>query len=69
MEEIIRDNVEAYALDHQTTKEALAEGAGIARSTFYMKLAGRSPWMLGEVIALADFMGCTVLDLVTAPAQ
>lgn len=61
----IRENVEAYTHDAQVTKDTLARNIGIGRSSFYNKLAGRSPWMLGEVIALADVMGCSVQELIT----
>ena len=65
--ESIQENVERYVRDHGTTKDALIKGMGISRSSFYDKLSGKRPWMLGEVIDLAEIMGCTVNDLLTMP--
>ena len=65
--EAIQENVERYVRDHSTTKDALIKGMGISRSSFYDKLSGKRPWMLGEVIDLAEIMGCTVNDLLTMP--
>jgi len=67
--EAIRANIEQYISDHDTTKDAIASAIGISRSSLYDKLSGKRPWMLIEVIDLADFMSCTVDDLLSLPAQ
>lgn len=66
--EAIKANVDRYVDEHATTKDALAKALSISRSSLYDKLAGKRPWMLDEVISLADLMGCTVNDLLTMPA-
>lgn len=64
MEEI-KKHVDAFVKTNITTKDAVAKGIGMSRSSFYEKLAGRSPWMLDEAIALADFMGITISQLIS----
>lgn len=66
--EAISANVNRYVKENATTKDAIARDIGISRSSFYDKLAGKSPWMLDEVIELSDVMGCSVQDLITMPA-
>lgn len=66
--EAINANVNRYVKENDTTKDAVAKGIGISRSSFYDKLAGKSPWMLEEAIKLSDVMGCTVQELITMPA-
>ena len=65
--ENIKGNIEDYVKRSQTTIAALAKSIGISRSAFYDKLSGKRPWLLDEAIALADCMGCTVTELLTAP--
>lgn len=65
----IRQNINDYVDGHNTTKDALAKAIGISRSSLYDKMSGKRPWMLEEVIKLADFMGCTVQDLITSTPQ
>ena len=67
MEDAIKANVDSYVVEHETTKDALALAIGISRSSLYDKLSGKRPWMLSEVIDLANHMGCTVNDLLTMP--
>ena len=67
--EAIKANVDAWVIEHFTTKDAIARGIGISRSSLYDKLSGKRHWMLGEVIDLADHMGCTVNDLLTMPTN
>ena len=62
----IKQHINDYVDDHDTTREALAKAIGISRSSLYDKMSGKRPWMLDEVIRLADYMGCTVQDLITA---
>lgn len=64
----IKANIETYVDEHSTTKDAIADAIHISRSSLYDKLRGKRPWMLAEVIDLANFMGCTVNDLLTMPA-
>ena len=64
MEEI-KKHVDAFVKTNITTKDAVAKGIGMSRSSFYEKLAGKSPWMLDEAIALADFMGITISQLIS----
>ena len=64
----IKANVDRFVDEHATTKDALAKALDISRSSLYDKLSGKRPWMLSEVIDLANFMGCTVNDLLTMPA-
>ena len=63
----INERIKKYAKDNNTTREALANGIGISRSSLYDKINERSPWTLDEAIAMADFMGCSVQDLITEP--
>lgn len=65
----IKENINAYVDKHGTTIVELAKAVGISRSSLYDKMAGRSPWMLNDVISLADHMGCSVQDLLTSPTQ
>lgn len=64
----IRANINNYVNQKGTSIVELAKAVGISRSSLYDKMAGRSPWMLADVISLADHMGCTVQDLLTKPA-
>lgn len=61
----IKQNIEAYVSDHDTTKGALASSIGISRSSLYEKMDGKRPWLLDEIIALASVMGCKESDLWT----
>jgi DNA-binding XRE family transcriptional regulator len=63
----INERIKKYVKDNNTTREALANGIGISRSSLYDKIGEKSPWTLDEAIAMADFMGCTVQDLITEP--
>lgn len=65
----IKQHINDYVDEHDTTREALAKAIGISRSSLYDKMSGKRPWMLEEVIKLADFMGCTVQDLITSTPQ
>ena len=65
--EAISENIENYVRGHNTTKDAVAKAIHISRSSLYDKLSGKRPWLLSEVIDLANFMGCTVNDLITQP--
>lgn len=63
----INEHIKRYVKENSTTREAIANGIGISRSSLYDKINGRSHWTLDEAIAMADFMGCTVQDLITEP--
>lgn len=65
----VKENINRFVVDHSTTKDALAKAIGISRSSLYDKMNGRRPWMLVEIIDLAEFMGCTVQDLITIPER
>lgn len=64
----IKANINRYVERHGTTIVELAKAIGISRSSLYDKMAGRSPWMLSDVMSLAEHMGCSVQDLLTMPA-
>lgn len=59
----IKENVEGYIRQSDSTRGALATALGISRSSFYDKLNGKRPWMLDEAAKLAEVMGCTIDDL------
>lgn len=65
--ESIKEHINNYIKEHNVTVNAIACAIGISRSSLYDKLNGKRPWMLTEVIDLADYMGCTVNDLLVSP--
>lgn len=65
--EAIKANIDNYVDKQATTKDAVAKAIHISRSSFYDKLKGKRPWMLTEIIDLAEYMGCTVDNLLTLP--
>lgn len=64
--EIIKQNIERFVSENDTTKGALAANIGISRSSLYEKMDGKRPWLLDEIITLASVMGCEEKDIWTA---
>lgn len=67
--EAIAANIKKFVEERCITREALAKAIDISRSSLYDKMSGKRPWMLADVISLADYMGCTVNDLLTMPSE
>lgn len=59
----IKQFVDAYVRENNTTKEALAEKAGIGRTSFFSKLRGASEFSLSEGYALSRILGITTDEL------
>lgn len=59
----IREYVNDYANDHNTTRDAIAAKAEIGRSSFYAKLRGASEFTLPEAYRLSKVIGCTIDEL------
>jgi len=56
--QIIKQNIERYISESNTTRSSLANSIGISRSSLYDKMDGNRPWLLDEIMVLADVMGC-----------
>jgi len=54
--------------DHGTTELVLATQTGIPRTTLRRRLTGRSNFLLTELVAIAEFFGIAVSDLVVEVA-
>ena len=57
------ENVEMLCAKRGVSKKSLIAHLGISKSAFYAKLAGVRPWFLDEAVKIADFLGCTLGDL------
>jgi DNA-binding XRE family transcriptional regulator len=66
MESIIKQNIERFLAGADMTRAALANKLGISRSSLYDKMDGKRPWLLTEIIDLADVMGCKEYEIWTA---
>ena len=65
METIIKENIKRFVSENDTTLSAVARSVGISRSALYEKLDGKRPWLLVEIIRLAELMGCQEKDIWT----
>lgn len=61
----INEHISRFVKDTGTTKDAIAARIGLSRSAFYTRTNGTRPWILDEVIALADVLGITIQELIT----
>jgi len=65
----ISKRLEAYTVENNTTKDAVARAIGCSRTALYQKLSGNSTFTLFEGYQLAKLFGCQVADFFTeAPA-
>lgn len=59
----IKQFVDDYVRNNDTTKEALAEKAEIGRTSFFSKLRGASEFSLSEGYRLSRILGITIDEL------
>ena len=59
----IADRVRAAMERAGVSEVALADATAIPRSTLRRRLSGRSDWLTGELVALCEPLGVSLLDL------
>ncbi|MEU4386803.1 hypothetical protein [Promicromonospora sp. NPDC023805] len=62
----IAENVRGAATEAKINLEELGAEAGIADRTWWRRMTGRSPWLVSEVIAVAEVLDCDVAPLLEA---
>ena len=63
MLENINSWVDDYCERHNVKKEAIAESINIGRSTFYVKLSGKTDFGILEAYAMSELFGCSIDEL------
>lgn len=69
MNEAIKQHIEDYIKENDTTRSAFAQRIGISRSSLYEKTEGIRPWLLSEAIAISEVIGCTIPELVASDPE
>lgn len=55
--------VDAYCEKRNVKKEFIAESIDMGRTTFYVKLSGKTDFSVLEAYAMADLFGCNIDEL------
>ncbi len=64
-DETIRRTVRALRSAYDVDARVLAHHLGISRNSLYNRLNGTAPWLAAEIVGLAHFFGCDVVDFYT----
>ena len=65
--DIVAGNIRAEAARLGLTQVALGKALGISQGSITKRWKGLIPWQLGELDAVAEVLGVSVIDLVTPP--
>lgn len=49
----------------EISEVVLADETGISRTTLRRRLTGKSDWLTGELLAVAGFLGVSLVDLLS----
>ena len=62
--------VDDYCQRNNIKKEAVAESIGMGRSTFYVKLSGKTDFSVVEAADMSELFGCSICELLdTTPTS
>ncbi len=62
--------VDSYCQRHNVKKEAIAESIGMSRTTFYVKLSGKTDFSVFDARSMSELFGCSVCELLdTTPTD
>ena len=64
-DETIRRTVRALRSAYDVDARVLARHLGISRNSLYNRLNGAAPWLAAEVVGLAQFFNCEIVDFYT----
>lgn len=62
---MIRRTVRALRSVFEVDARVLARHLGISRGSLYNRLNGTAPWLAAEIVGLAQFFGCDIVDFYT----
>ncbi len=67
MREQMVNNINAWVDDYcqrnNVKKEAVAESIGMSRSTFYVKLSGKTDFSIFDAVEMSKLFNCSVSEL------